>query len=90
MNALLSYVYSLLTKDLAVASWIAGFDTMLGFYHQPRYGRPSLALDLMEEFRAIVGDSVVLTAINTCVITAKDFIKRGNAVALMPDARKRF
>ncbi len=89
VNALLSYVYALLTKDMTVASWIAGFDPLLGFYHQPRFGRPALALDLMEEFRAIIGDSAVLTAINTSVVTAKDFIKRGGCagVADCPEAK---
>ena len=51
VNALLSFAYSLLTKELTVALRRSGFDPLLGFYHQPRFGRPALALDLMEEFR---------------------------------------
>jgi len=90
VNALLSYAYSLLTKDLTIACWMAGLDPFLGFYHQPRFGRPALALDLMEEFRPIVGDSVAFTAINTGVVGLEDFIRRGRAVALTPQGRKRF
>ena len=71
MNALLSLGYALLAKDLTVACWVVGLDPFLGFFHQPRYGRPALALDLMEEFRALVVDSVVLTAINTGVVGAR-------------------
>jgi CRISPR-associated protein Cas1 len=60
VNALLSFAYSLLVKDIAVAARAVGLDPFLDFYHQPRYGRPALALDLMEEFRPIIADSVVL------------------------------
>jgi CRISPR-associated protein Cas1 len=54
VNALLSLGYSLLTKDLAIACYAVGFDPMSGFYHQPRFGRPALALDLMEPFRPLI------------------------------------
>lgn len=90
VNALLSLGYSLLTKDLTIKLLAVGFDPYLGFYHQPRYGRPALALDVMEEFRPLVVDSVVLTAINTAVIQGSDFIRRGGAVALTQPARARF
>jgi len=90
VNALLSYAYSLLTKDLTIACWIVGFDPFLGLFHQPRYGRPALALDLMEEFRAIIADSVVLTVINNGIVDSEDFLYRGPAVALKPEGRKRF
>jgi CRISPR-associated protein Cas1 len=90
VNALLSYAYALLVKDVTIALQAVGFDPYLGFYHTLRYGRPSLALDLMEEFRPIIGDSVVLWVINNRVLTREDFIKRGHAVALTPDARKKF
>jgi len=90
VNALLSFAYSLLAKEFTIACWISGFDPYLGFYHQPRFGRPALALDLMEEFRPLIAESVVLTAINTGVIGAGDFLRRGGAVALKPDGRKRF
>ncbi len=90
VNAMLSLSYALLTKDLTVTLASVGFDPHLGFYHRPRYGRPSLALDLMEEFRPIIADSVVITAINTQVVQPSDFIGRGLGVTLKPEARKRF
>jgi CRISPR-associated protein Cas1 len=90
VNAMLSLAYSLLAKDLAVTLAAVGFDPHLGFYHRPRYGRPSLALDLMEEFRPIVADSVVITCINTGLIQIGDFVGRGLGVNLNADARKRF
>jgi CRISP-associated protein Cas1 len=90
VNALLSFAYALLTKDLTLTLTIVGFDPYLGFYHQPRYGRPALALDLMEPFRPILCDSVVMTCINTKVITPHDFVCRAGAVALKPEGRKRF
>lgn len=90
VNALLSFAYSLLAKDLAIAARAVGFDPFLGFFHQPRYGRPALALDLMEEFRPIIADSVVLSAINTGVVAGSDFIRSGLGVSMKPEARKRF
>src|SRR5690606_41601519 len=61
VNALLSLGYSLLARDCTLAAYAVGFDPYIGFYHQPRFGRPALALDLMEEFRPVIVDSVVLT-----------------------------
>lgn len=90
INALLSYAYALLAKELTVTALLVGLDPFLGFFHQPRYGRPSLALDLMEEFRPLVADSVVLNVVNNGVVTAADFIRRGPACALTPEGRKRF
>ena len=90
MNALLSLGYSLLARDCTVAAHAVGFDPYVGFYHQPRFGRPALALDLMEEFRALVAESVVLTAINTRVIGPRDFVRAGDAVNLSAAGRKRF
>lgn len=90
INALLSYAYSLLNKDLMVTLLAVGFDPYLGFYHRPRYGRPALALDLMEEFRPIIADSVVLTAINNNEITRENFIFRAGSVALDGEGRKKF
>ena len=90
VNALLSLAYSLLAKDLTVVLQAVGFDPFLGFYHRPRYGRPALALDLMEEFRPLVADSVVLNAINTGVVQRGDFITRGGAVSLSEAGRGRF
>lgn len=88
VNALLSYVYSLLAKDCTIACYAVGFDPMLGFYHQPRFGRPSLALDLMEPFRPLIGESVVLSAINNRMVQPKDFVTVGPSVALTPAGRK--
>lgn len=88
VNALLSLGYSLLTKDLTIACYAAGFDPMMGFYHQPRFGRPALALDLMEPFRPLIVDSAVVTAINTKMITPGDFISAGEAVSLTAGGRK--
>src|SRR5262249_19359426 len=61
VNAMLSLGYALLAKDMAITLLRIGFDPFLGFYHRPRYGRPALALDLMEEFRPLIVDSVVLS-----------------------------
>ncbi len=90
VNALLSLAYSVLAKDLAIVCHTIGFDPYLGFYHQPRFGRASLALDLMEPFRPLIADSVVLSAINTRMVTPRDFIRVGDAVALRPSGRKAF
>lgn len=90
VNALLSFAYSLLTKDLTIVCHTVGFDPFIGFYHQPRFGRPALALDLMEGFRPIIGDSTILTAVNNRMVTADDFFRVGDAVALKPAGRKRF
>jgi len=89
INALLSFVYGLLTKDVALALTAAGLDPLLGFYHRPRFGRPALALDMMEELRPIVADSVVINAINTGVVAADDFVARAAGVAMGPPARRR-
>lgn len=89
VNALLSFCYSLLSKELLLALRAVGLDPLLGFFHQPHFGRPSLALDLMEEFRPIIADSVVIGALNTRVIQADDFIRAAGAVSLTPPARKR-
>lgn len=90
INAMLSYAYSLLVKDITITLYAIGFDPYLGFYHTIRYGRPSLALDLMEEFRPLIADSVVLWVANNRVLGEDDFIKRGRAATLTPEARKKF
>lgn len=90
VNALLSLGYSLLAKDLAIVCQSVGFDPYLGFYHQPRFGRASLALDLLEPFRPLIADSAVLTAINTRMVTEDDFIAAGQSVALTANGRKAF
>lgn len=89
INALLSFLYSMLTKEMLVTLIGIGFDPYLGFYHQPRYGRPALALDLMEEFRPLVADSVIIGLINTGEIRKQDFITRLTGCALTDSGRKR-
>jgi CRISPR-associated protein Cas1 len=90
INALLSLGYGVLAKDLTVLCATVGLDPYLGFYHQPRFGRPSLALDMMEPFRPLVVDSAVISAINQRMVTTDDFISAGDAVALTPRGRKSF
>ena len=90
VNAMLSLAYSLLAKDCMLAALAVGFDPYLGFYHQPRFGRPALGLDLMEEFRPLVAESTVLSCINNRIVTDKDFVKAGQAVNLSAPGRKRF
>jgi CRISPR-associated protein Cas1 len=63
---------------------------LLGFYHQPRFGRPALALDLMEEFRPLIADSVVIGAVNNSVVSPRDFLRAPGSCALTLDGRKRF
>lgn len=89
VNALLSFAYALLTKDLALAVVAAGLDPLIGFLHRPRYGRPALALDLMEEMRPLVADSTVITALNTGALDAGDFIVAATGCALTPKGRKK-
>lgn len=88
VNALLSLAYSLLAKELTIACHAVGFDPFVGFYHQPRFGRPALALDLMEMFRPLVADSAVITAVNTRMVTSADFVRSGRAVNLNPSGRR--
>jgi CRISPR-associated protein Cas1 len=88
INALISYLAAILVKELTIALSAVGLDPMVGFYHQPRYGRPSLALDLAEEFRPLVIDSVVLTLVNHDEIAEEHFVRRAGAVALTSPGRK--
>ncbi|MBO3458934.1 type I-D CRISPR-associated endonuclease Cas1d [Aetokthonos hydrillicola Thurmond2011] len=92
VNSLLSFGYSLLCHDVQSAVNIVGFDPYLGYLHCERYGRPSLALDLMEEFRPLVADAVVLTTLNKRLLTPKDFVTESlsSAVSLTPEGRKTF
>ena len=90
VNAMLSLAYSMLSKDCTLAALAVGFDPYVGFYHQPRFGRPALGLDLMEEFRPLVAESTVLSCINNRVVTEKDFVRAGQAINLTVSGRKRF
>ena len=73
INALLGYVYALLVKDLVAVCIGVGLDPYLGVYHKPRYGRPALALDLMEEFRPLLADSAVVGMLNNGEVTSVAF-----------------
>ncbi len=88
VNALLSLAYALLTKDVTVACLAVGFDPFMGYYHRPRFGRPALALDLMEPFRPLIAESAVLTAINGRMVTPADFVTVGQAVSLTAKGRR--
>jgi len=72
-NALLSLLYSLLTNALFTAAEVVGLDAYAGYFHADKYGRPALALDLVEEFRPIVADSVVLWVVNKRMLKPEDF-----------------
>lgn len=89
VNALLSFTYSLLVRDAVAALLTVGFDPHLGFYHRPRYGRPSLALDLAEEFRPLVADSTVVRMVNNGEIGGSDFITRLGACTLTSAGRRK-
>ncbi len=89
VNALLSFIYSLITQECISALYGVGLDPFVGLLHQDRPGRPSLALDLLEEFRASWADRLVLTVINRKQIQATDFITEASgAMRLKDDARK--
>lgn len=90
VNALLSYAYGLLARSWTVTLSSIGLDPYLGFYHQPRYGRPALALDMMEPFRPLLADSVAIQAINNGEVQPQDFIRAAGGVNLTNDGRKRF
>jgi CRISPR-associated protein Cas1 len=90
VNAMLSLAYAMLAREWTATVQAVGLDPYLGFFHQPRYGRPALALDLMEEFRPLIADSVVLTAINNGEVRVVDFLERMGAVAFTPEGRRRF
>ena len=90
VNALLSYSYAILTRAWSITLSGVGFDPYRGFYHQPRYGRPALSLDLMEPFRPLIADSAVIQAINNGEVRPTDFISAAGSIALTDEGRKRF
>lgn len=89
VNCLLSYAYSLLTKDLTVVVHVVGLDPYMGFFHRPKFGRPALALDLAEEFRPLVAESLVLTLLNNDVVSPGDFVTRAGGVMLTKEGRRK-
>jgi CRISPR-associated protein Cas1 len=90
VNALLSLGYSVLSKELTGIAYTVGLDPFLGFFHSPRYGRPALALDMMEEFRPLIVDSVVLTLINRGEVALSDFSVTSRGTLLNDSGRRQF
>jgi CRISP-associated protein Cas1 len=90
VNSLLSFGYSLLTTKVASAVQLVGFDHFIGYLHASFYGRPALALDLMEEFRPLIVDSVVLNILNHRTLTPSDFVVELGAYRLKQEKRKVF
>ena len=90
VNAMLSFGYALLSKECTVALLAEGLDPWWGLYHQPRHGRPSLALDLMEPFRPLIVDSALITAVNTGMVRAGDFTRAASGCMMKDTARKAF
>ncbi len=90
VNALLSFAYALLTRDCFSAVCTVGFDPYKGFFHVNRHGKPSLALDLLEEFRPVIADSVVLTLLNNEMLGRSDFMTWKDGCQLTDSGRKAF
>jgi CRISPR-associated protein Cas1 len=90
VNALLSFGYALLTNKVASAVQLVGFDHFVGYLHSTFYGRPALALDLVEEFRPIIVDSVVLNILNNRMLTPGDFVVELGAYRLKQEKRTVF
>ncbi len=90
VNALLSFGYSLLVGDVVSALSTSGLDPYIGFFHSTKYGRPALALDLMEEFRPVIVDSLVILMINKGMIEYGDFREKFGGVYLEEDGREAF
>ena len=90
VNALLSLGYSMLAKELTGICHAVGLDPFLGFMHRPRYGRPALALDLMEEFRPLISDSVAVSLINRRELGPEDFLHSAGGTFLNERGRKAF
>lgn len=88
INALMSFAYALLTADVTAAVHAAGLDPYIGLYHGQRYGQPALALDLVEELRPVIADSLVLRLVNNGEITCRDFLIGPTSVVLTDRGRK--
>lgn len=89
VNCLLSFLYGLLVKDLVATCIGVGLDPFIGVLHGPRFGRPALALDLAEEFRPLIADSVVIQVINNREVGLEDFRTSARGVFLSSEARRR-
>lgn len=91
VNSMLSFGYVLLMNEVLTACHVVGFDPYLGYLHMDRYGRPALALDLMEEFRPVLVDSLVLSVINRRMVEPEDFeTGLGGVKRMRPHALKKF
>lgn len=88
VNAVLSFLYALLTKECTLTAQSVGFEIYRGVYHAPKYGRPAIGLDLCEEFRPLIADSVCVTLFNQGELSQGDFIKRARGVALTASGRR--
>ena len=89
VNAMLSFIYTILTNNIAAALELVGLDPYVGVLHTERPGRASLALDLIEELRAVLADRFVLSLINKRIVNGKDFQKKENGAVLMKDDARR-
>lgn len=90
VNAMLSFVYTLLTNQITSALETVGLDPYVGYMHTDRPGRASLSLDLIEELRAVMADRFVLSLINKKIVNGKDFIRKENGAVLMDtESRKK-
>jgi len=89
-NALLSFGYTLLGNSIQSAVNLVGLDPYLGFFHVVDYGRPSLALDLMEEFRPVIVDALILNVVNHRVVTIEGFENVDEGVYLNAEGRRKF
>lgn len=91
VNSMLSFGYVLLMNEVLTACHVVGFDPYLGYLHMDRYGRPALALDLMEEFRPVLVDSLVLSVINRRMVEPEDFeTGLGGVKRMRPHALRKF
>jgi len=90
VNALLSFGYSILVGDMVSAASTVGLDPYIGFFHSMKYGRPALALDLMEEFRPVIVDSLVLSMLNKGMLSEGDFKEKFGGVYLEEKGREAF
>jgi len=90
LNALLSFGYSLLSKEFTVAIESMGLDPMHGYYHASRSMRPALSLDLMEPYRPLISDSIAITILNKGILSKNDFVSKKGGFYLTSEARKRY
>lgn len=90
INALLSYGYTILMHKAQAAIGVVGLDPYVGFLHSSQYGKPALALDLMEEFRPVIVDSVVMTLVNNAALQRDDFLEEAGAFRMTDGARRKF